>query len=695
MADAKKKPSATKKKSSKQAVPVKEAIIADDRPLTRVGVLGGLIEDYNTTQVRKEPNVSGSVHPLRPNYTATGYMKPGTTVWEAIHEACRAAGVREEFMQRGVAQIGMRDLKKGVTIWRPVAQSVWKTRKLKDNELLRFRLLPAGGGGGGGGGKNPVRTILLVAVAVAAAVVTWGVGSALIASGSALFVSGGSLTALGTAAAALSGLAVSTIGMVLVNAIAPVKLPSVSGFGGFQGGQGRNESQVYSLSAGQNPINQWGRVPVPLGQGRFAPPKAASPYSANNGDDQYIHELLCVGIGDVSISDIKIGTTDINDFDEIEYQYYTYDPAKKNKSSLYPTGVFQEDLNIQLKKGVWNTRTTAECDKAECDIGFQGLGYFNDQGGTDARTVSFEVQYKLASSGTWKDAGTNSRFMLYGKQFTVDSIPTSPCTGIIVYSTKKVGSLHETKLLWNTTTVPIGYRKLRTVRGVNAVGKQTVYNPATQRYETRSYNWVQVAFTDEQPPEAADVGLRIQDAFFYANRLYGTIVHLSAGFINLGNTGTTGADINADVSYTAAQSRLLRKTYTIQFPSRGVYDVRWRRLTDDSEDDRLRNDSYWTALRSITNDLPVQTSYPVNLLAIRAKATGQLSGSLGNVTVFYRTKIKQYNYATGRWTSGYSSNPGDLFRHVLQDSLGLARPQPDSVLDLQSIQEAVQYWGQK
>lgn len=117
--------------------------------IKKVDILKGLVEDYNTTKVVKEEyNVAGCVHPLRPGMTAKGRVEPGTSVWDAVKEACKAAGVRESFMRRGVAQIGTRDLKNNVTVWRPISQALWKTRKLNDGELLRFRLLPAGGGGG-------------------------------------------------------------------------------------------------------------------------------------------------------------------------------------------------------------------------------------------------------------------------------------------------------------------------------------------------------------------------------------------------------------------------------------------------------------------------------------------------------------------------------------------------------------------
>lgn len=663
--------------------------------IKKVDILKGLVEDYNTTKVAKEEyNVAGCVHPLRPGMTAKGRVEPGTSVWDAVKEACKAAGVRESFMRRGVAQIGTRDLKNNVTVWRPISQALWKTRKLNDGELLRFRLLPAGGGGGG---KNPLRTILTVIVAVAAVVVSamtfnWALGVGALTK----VVAGQTvLNAAGTALVAMSGLAVSTIGMVLVNAIAPIKAPTLGGFGST-----RDESKVYGLSAGQNPVNQWGRVPVPLGRGRFAPPKAASPYTVNSGDDQYLHELLCVGIGDLEVSDIKIGTTAIEDFNEVEYELFKYDPELKNSPKLYPTGVFQEDLNIQLKKDEWNSRTTAECDKAECDITFQGLGYFNDQGDIDERSVEFLVQYKMSEESEWTDV--QPPYSVKGKNIEVSSIPDNQVNGVLAFN-KSSG----VRLFWNGDTVPEGYVLLRKVRGERASISRRAYSKSDRQYRTFTFDCVEISFRDSGKYDNSISGLNVSatspkfsvyesvDWFGdYPSYSWEITREHSRFQISSGTytPKTSEGPVSAYVTYSEKTSKLLRKTFTLNFPQRGVYDVRWQRRTSDSTDDRLRTDSFWTALRSVSTDRPVQTDYPVNLLAIRAKATGQLSGSLGNVTVYYRSKSLDWDKDTKKWVKRFTSNPASIFRHVLQDKIAMARPQADAILDLDNLAKAHEFW---
>jgi hypothetical protein len=632
----------------------------------------------------KDYNVAGCVHPLRPQMTAKGKVPAGSSVAFAVEEACKSAGVRKSFMRRGIAQIGKRDLEKGQTVWRNVPRVQWKLRKLQEGELLRFRLLPEGGGGGGGS-KNPLRTILTIVVAVIAIVVTWGVATA------PVFAAGGAFAGMGGLAGGLAGLAVSTIGMVLVNAIAPIKPANASTKG--LSAVSSSESQVYSISSGKNSINQWGRVPVPLGRGRFAPPKAASPYTQTIGEDIYLHELLCPGIGNLDISDIKIGTTPIEEYVDCQYELFRYDPANPKASNLYPTGVYQQDLSVQLKSGVWNSRTTAECDSIELDFSFQGLCYYNDDSSKSTASVDFVVQYKKHESITWNEVAT--RQFLPARNYTIpaSSVPSSSRTCVISANTTD-----GVRLTWDTSTAPAGDAQLGVVTATKTIISWTEYATGNQWGISYAGAVERSATVFNLSLVSGPVVSSTYDFSGFAISLTNgssgseATISVSGGYLTAKNSVALGS---YNITYSGAQSRLLRKTYTITPPERGVYDVRVRRATDDSNDDRLVNESYWGALRSVSNDKPVDTDYPVNLLAVKIKATSQLSGALDTLTVYYEAKVKDWDVDTQTWITRYSSNPASLFRHILQDSDSFRMPQADSLLDLDSIQEAHEYWKTK
>lgn len=632
---------------------------------SRNELLVKLVEDGKQDREtrNKEFNVAGAVHPLRPEMKAKGFVPIGSTVDFAIKEACKSAGVRKSFMKRGVAQIGTRDFEKRQTIWRHVPQSAWKSRKLEEGELLRFRLLPAGGGGGGGG-KSPLRTVLTIVVAVLA------IAATVFSAGTLAPAMGFAVGGMGAAfIGGVAGLAVSTIGMVLVNAIAPLKGPSIKGLST----QNTSESKVYGISAGRNSVNQYGRVPVPLGRGRFAPPKAASPYTQTVGEDIFLHELFCPGIGDLDLSDFKIGTTNASEYQEVEWEVFKYDPANPKSSKLYPTGVYQEDLSIELKEGKRNTRTTNVCDKIELDFSFNGLCWINDDNSKSTQSVSFVVQYRKASNDPW--AAVSEPKYLGGRTFSQGALGFSGSRILYVVASRSNGI----QFFWDSPGIPSDGMQIAAIQCTKTalwtVSLQKISEPILN--PKLDYSGFGVSF----PSRVAGI-----DSSFYITVSGGTLSNKSED-----PSPTT----SEQVTYSGAQTRLLRKTFTINPPERGRYEVAVTRVTPDSTNDRLINASYWGALRSMSSDLPVQTDYPVNLIALRVKASGQLSGSIDTFTHYYEAKVLDWDVETEQWVKRYSSNPASVFRHVLQDKDAYRRPQEDKIIDFESLKEAHAFWKDK
>lgn len=115
----------------------------------------------------------------------------------------------------------------------------------------------------------------------------------------------------------------------------------------------------YSITGSRNRAAQWEAVPVILGKHRVVPTYAAPPYTETIGIDQYLHLSFCVGYGPLTISEIKIGETAIEDFEDVTVEIrngYTSDAAL----TLYPYLVQEEPLSIELlHSDGWVSRTTA------------------------------------------------------------------------------------------------------------------------------------------------------------------------------------------------------------------------------------------------------------------------------------------------------------------------------------------------
>ena len=131
--------------------------------------------------------------------------------------------------------------------------------------------------------------------------------------------------------------------------------------------------------------------------------------------------------------------------------------------------------------------------------------------------------------------------------------------------------------------------------------------------------------------------------------------------------------------------RILRRTYRWTFPTRGQYDVRLTRVTGDSEDTKVIDRSDWSTIRSFRPESPFNFNRPVALVALRIRSSNQLNGVINNYNADVALLCSDYNPSTGLWTTGETSNPASLARHVMQGPAN-AYPKTDGELDLPKLQ---------
>jgi hypothetical protein len=120
--------------------------------------------------------------------------------------------------------------------------------------------------------------------------------------------------------------------------------------------------------------------------------------------------------------------------------------------------------------------------------------------------------------------------------------------------------------------------------------------------------------------------------------------------------------------------------------ARGQYEVQARKLLGDANSEKVKDKVVWTALRSIKQAAPISFPKPLALVALRIKASDQLSGVINTFNCMCTSLVKAYSGSGSVWNDETASqNPADLFRHVLQGPAN-ARPVADDLLDLTSLQ---------
>jgi len=168
-------------------------------------------------------------------------------------------------------------------------------RSVGGDQIVTFMMLPQGGGGGG---SNPLNTVLLLAVLVAAPYLV----------GPAMLGLTGIAATIGTAAIVVGG-------SMLVNAIAPpVTASSMSN------AATPAASPTYNIQAQGNAARLGQAIPVQYGRLRVFPDFAAQPYVEYANNEQYLYQLLCIGQGDYSIEAIQIADSAISSFNGVQYE---------------------------------------------------------------------------------------------------------------------------------------------------------------------------------------------------------------------------------------------------------------------------------------------------------------------------------------------------------------------------------------
>ena len=190
---------------------------------------------------------------------------------------------------------------------RAVLRAEWR-RKLRDGDILVFCVLPRGNPG-----SIPLRMLLSIALLVFApyaAGLLLGVPTAAVAG-----------TFLGQA----TTLGIMLAGSAAINALLPVPQP----------GQLPSPSPTYTLNAQGNVARVDQAIPVQYGRLLVYPDLAAQPYVEYSGNEQYLFQLLCLGVGEYEIDDIRIEDTPISAFTEIDTEIV----APGDQVTLFPTAV--------------------------------------------------------------------------------------------------------------------------------------------------------------------------------------------------------------------------------------------------------------------------------------------------------------------------------------------------------------------
>lgn len=289
----------------------------------------------------------------------------------------------------------------------PLLRAEWPTTQIADGDHITFVALPQGGGGGGGGGSDPVRTVLTVAVLVAA---SW-----------AGPVAAGALGFTGAAAGAVATGVIAASGSLLLNALLPPPGPNAPSIA--RHNATRAASPTYSLQAQGNAARLLNPIPVLYGRHLIYPDFATRPWGEYKNNEQYLNQLHVIGQGEYDLGSLRIQDTPISSFDEITWE--KINPG--GRPTLF-------DSNIVVAPEVAGQEITASNDRKTGDDGIlgpfvanpaetqtdqlavdfvfpRGLYYANNGRGLSKLAASWRIEARKidddgAATGRWKRLAT-------------------------------------------------------------------------------------------------------------------------------------------------------------------------------------------------------------------------------------------------------------------------------------------------
>ncbi|MCP4536943.1 MAG: phage tail protein, partial [Chloroflexi bacterium] len=291
-----------------------------------------------------------------------------------------------------------------------VLRAEWPTTVIGNGDIVTFLPFP----GKGGGGKNPLRTVLTIALMVAAP----GLGNALAgAMGLTGSLFAGTLFEIGWGT--IMGGLITMAGSVLINAVIPSPKPSVADFGSV--GTSPAASPTYSLSAQGNEARLGQAIPVLYGRHMIYPNIASSPYQEFVNNEQYMYQLHVIGQGVYDMEQVRIEDTPIASFEEVETEII----APGGSVTLFEPDVVTapevagQELLSAADGGDWigpfiaNPAETLAGNLGVDVIFPRGLYYASNSGEMTTKSIQWEAQARTiddqgAGAGSWTSLGSES-----------------------------------------------------------------------------------------------------------------------------------------------------------------------------------------------------------------------------------------------------------------------------------------------
>lgn len=465
---------------------------------------------------------------------------------------------------------------------RRVPAAMWRHFRPAPGQVITLRL-----GVEGGDGSNPLAVVATIALNVVAP----GIGEAV-----AMSVMGSPMwaTPMFAVVSAVATAGVNLIGGMVINSLFAPPSPNLD--------QRRlpDVSPTYSLSGGSNQPRPYSPLPLVLGRHRVFPDLSARPFNEFEGYDQYLLSTFNFGLGDLRITDLRIGDTPIDDYNGVTMQ----ESGDDGVLTLFPGNVDTVAGGELTDTSTYITRTTS-LDTVAIAFDAEAVLYWIDgNGNMNSASRPIEAEYRPVGTSTWLPFYPNR----------VSTATHYWSRGRMIAQTDVVDGVYVTSSVWSQ----VSYGSIVAgdhVEG-DAAGTDSAGNALT-------WHWQDVATAR---------------TFAYALPPLDVV-----------------ADSNSD-GLTGNSPRPVRKTFRRDGLAPGQYEIRIRRSYPKIGSPVVDEMSV-TAIRSYQQDTGDYTGQ--RRLGVKIKASGQISGTLARVSALVEHRVRLWDGSA--WTLGFTRNPAWCF----------------------------------
>lgn len=446
------------------------------------------------------------------------------------------------------------------------------------------------------GGKSILGLIAVIALSV----VAMGVGNVI--AGGAFF--GG--TAAWTAASYIGAAAVMFLGNSLVSRFFAPKIDA--------GKYGDKEDPTYSWAGVCTMDGQGNGIAITYGKVKSGG-QSIMKFTSNDGNDQYFNWLVAAGEGELSISDIKLNSNPVENYESVTLDIRNGTNDQDVIQNFNDT-ILTKSVAYEIANNEWRTdqlegnSTEGIIIEVECQ---NGLYHANDNGSLGTAWVDIRAQYALVGSDDWTtfvQAGRYAKNNALGA-VVVDSSRRNDKYRVIISSAKDSD----------------GY---------------VIDNQIRVRVGEKIFDGESKTITKGDTGTIDIYGFRFDKA---------KLLSVSKGWYTI-EMATSENRISG------AKAGNVRRQFRVDHLPAGQYKVRVT-VTDRSADVSSSRDAvriWWTQLNSVIYD---DFCYPgVALLGIKAKATDQLSGGQPQLEfIKERSIIYAWNPTTQAYETKAANNP--------------------------------------